>query len=649
MCGIAGFWSRKLLSEDKLKDIAFKMSRELINRGPDDNGVWLDKEDGLALAFRRLSIIELSKAGHQPMVSSSGRYVIIYNGEIYNHLELRDSLKRDGLSKLWRGKADSETLIESIEYWGISETLKKCIGMFAFALWDKKEKNLVFARDRIGEKPLYYGTQNDFLIFSSDLKAFKQHPAFNKKINRNAISLFFRYGYIPSPYSIYEKIYKLTPGSYITFSSPTSQPKEYIYWESEYENQRNNIKNYNSDVRPVEELDILLNKVIKQQIIADVPVGVFLSGGVDSSLIAAIAKKQSSAPVKTFTIGFEDDLYNEAPDAKNISTHLKTEHHELVLSNQMLLDVIPKIPQLFSEPFSDSSQIPTFLVSKLAKNDITVALSGDGGDELFGGYTTYSKANSILKKMSYIPSLLRGELNFSSIISIFEKYPFLKKKIESILSKKYNFNNGGLIEKLIKINKLINSNSPNKFYENFISINTNPDNIVIGAKTVNNINFELFNDLHFYDMMMGVDMLTYLPDNIMCKVDRCSMGVSLETRAPFLDHRVIAFSSKLPLEMKIRGNKGKWILKKLVNRYIPTHLIDRPKKGFSVPLNELLRGPLKDWCIDLLNESEMKKEGYLKSGPINDKLKEHLSGNRDWSTYLWNVLMFQQWLKLIDE
>ena len=643
MCGIVGFMN--FHSNAEIKPLLSAMAAAIEHRGPDDVGVWDDPTHGLGLGHRRLSILDLSPAGHQPMTSASGRYTLVFNGEIYNHLDLRKALGEQS----WRGHSDTETLLAAFEHWGLEETLKKTVGMFAIAAWDRESATLNLARDRIGEKPLYYGWQNGVFLFGSELKALQKHPSFEGKINRNALTLLLRHNYIPSPHSIYEGIYKLSPGTLLKLphgvKAHNPQPTE--YWSvSEAVKQGQSTLCSVFEAEAVEELERLLREAVALQMVADVPLGAFLSGGIDSSTIVALMQAQSSRPVKTFTIGFNEEGYNEAVHAKAVAHHLGTEHTELYVTPEQALDVIPRLPHLYDEPFSDSSQIPTFLVSQLTRQHVTVSLSGDAGDELFGGYNRYVLAHNLWRKIALMPRAGRRLIAKALTAMSPQTWNMLLSPFQKLTPASLRLANLG--DKLHKGAAVLSSNDIDAVYLKLISHWDDPASVVLGAEepsTLLNGNTHPFAGLGDIQRMMALDAMTYLPDDILVKVDRAAMGVSLETRVPMLDHRVVEFAWRLPLPMKIRNGQGKWVLRQVLYKYVPKELIERPKMGFGVPIDSWLRGPLRDWAEDLLDESRMKQEGFFDPKPIREKWLEHLSGGRNWQYYLWDVLMFQAWLK----
>ena len=635
MCGLSGCLGGTNGAEKNLSI----MSDTLVHRGPDDSGIWIDETAQIGMSHNRLSILDLSAAGHQPMISESGRYVVVFNGEIYNHLELRKKLIKNS----FKGLSDTETLLSCIEEWGLDSALKNYVGMFALALWDRKERLLYLARDRIGEKPLYYGWQgeggNASFLFGSELKVLKAHPSFQSVINRHAITLFLRYNYIPTPYSIYQGISKLLPGTMLTVSLDNRKPIISSYWSAEEVAIRGvDTACKESDDKLLNELEGVLQNSIKQQMVADVPLGAFLSGGIDSSLVVALMQQQTSHPVKTFTIGFSEAGYNEAEYAKAVAKHLNTEHTELYVSPAEAMGVIPQLPQLYDEPFSDSSQIPTFLVSKLAREHVTVCLSGDAGDELFCGYNRYLLTDRLWNKLSLFPASLRSGLaNVVTTIS-----PAVLSKIFGFLP----YANVG--DKIHKAAGVLGSSSVDDLYLGFVSHWGNPESIVLNGKepdTLLNREILKLSDFTQVQKMMLLDLLTYLPDDILTKVDRAAMGVSLETRIPFLDHNIVEFAWRMPMNFKVRNGESKWALRQILYKYVPKELIERPKMGFGVPIDGWLRGPLRDWAESLLDESRLRQEGFLNPAPIRQKWEEHLSGRRNWQYQLWDVLMFQAWLE----
>lgn len=647
MCGINGFYTKSLST---FNNVILKMNSSISHRGPDAGGTWQDINSGIVLGHQRLSIIDLSNAGNQPMRSNSHRFILTYNGEIYNHLEIRDELEKNNSNIKWRGKSDTETLLEAIDFWGIENTLKKIDGMFAFGIWDQKTHSLTLVRDRLGEKPLYYGWQgkgnNRVFLFGSELKALKVHPEFNGEINRGAIALQLRHNCIPAPYSIYKDIYKLLPGHYLELNVSDLKnnllPLSKIYWSlAEKANYGNNNQLVFNEMDIQKDLEKHLHSSVKKQMISDAPLGAFLSGGIDSSTVVAIMQSQSNLPVKTFTIGSSEDDYSEAKYAKKISKYLGTDHTELYVSSKEALDIIPKLPIIYDEPFSDSSQIPTFLVSQLAKQHVKVALSGDGADELFCGYNRYEMSETFSNICRFIPLSFRKIL--ASWLSSMSPNSWMKlSKILLSLNPRIDFKN-----KMQKVSNVLDSKTTHDFYYTLCSHWQNPTEVVIGSKEPGTLLTEFkpkLINLNSQQEMMVLDFLTYLPDDILVKIDRASMASSLETRAPFLDHKLIEYVWKIPHSLKFRNGQGKQILRNVLNKYVPKELTERPKMGFSIPIDIWLRGPLRDWAETLLNEKKLQKEGYFNTKLIRDKWSEHLKGKTNWHYDLWDILMFQAWL-----
>ena len=586
MCGLVGFLGFQSEYSLDAQSILKKMADTLISRGPDDSGYWCDMDQHIGFGHRRLSIID-SSSGSQPMHSVSGRYVIAFNGEIYNHLKLREELKRAQSAPAWRGRSDTETLLAVVEAFGIQAALERAIGMFAFAIWDRKNHLLTLARDRLGEKPLYYGWQNQgdraVFLFGSELKALKAHPKFTKVINRDALCLFLRHNYIPAPYSIYEGIAKLAPGCLLEVSLQQRDPKILPYWCGKQMVQSALADPFTGHASAaVDQLEALLKDAIYQQMQADVPLGAFLSGGIDSSTIVALMQAQSSRPIKTFSIGFHEALYNEAQHAKTVAQHLGTAHTELYVTAQDAMNIIPNLPRLYCEPFADSSQIPTFLLAQLAKQDVTVSLSGDGGDELFCGYTRYQMTAQLWNKLAYIPQPMRAVIGKA----IQQVSPNLLNSMASVLAKivpqMKRFSNLG--HKILRGGEVLDSKSVDELYFRLISHGSPTENLVLHHQSDPPKLMKALqqNGLDDVQSMMLVDLLTYLPDDILVKVDRAAMGVSLETRIPFLDHRVVEFAWQLPQTMKLHRGQTKWILRQILQKYMPTSFIERPKNGFSV-------------------------------------------------------------------
>lgn len=697
MCGIAGFFSPALTnSQDHLSQTVRSMAFAIRHRGPDDAGAWVDASAGLALGHARLAILDLSAAGHQPMIGASDRYVIAFNGEIYNHLALRTELEESGsatpgidetesrlassgqtrpgvlatgVRPVWRGHSDTETLLASIERWGLEQTLEKCVGMFALALWDRERCHLTLARDRFGEKPLYYGWIGDSVgqgghvagqggglgqsrtfVFGSELKALRAHPSFNNPISRPALAQYLRFTHVPAPLSIYEGIYKLPPGTSLRVeaqfaNNPPAQATHgpVPYWTLDETVQKGARSQFTDQLEAVDALHQQLSEAVRLQSISDVPLGAFLSGGVDSSTIVALMQAQSSRPIQTFTVGFEEAGFDESPYAAAVAQHLGTDHHALLVTARETMDVIPQLPQMYDEPFADSSQIPTHLVCKAARQKVTVALSGDAGDELFGGYNRYSWGSRIWSKVGWIPpeqrqwlgSLVQG-VSVSSWDALGkvvgkDRLGDRAHKLASRLLSARNLDDvyWSLVTEWPGGNSMVRGLAQNASLDEIAARRSDPPDGLTDAA----------------ERMMFRDTLTYLPDDILCKVDRAAMSVSLETRVPFLDHRIAELAWRLPLDMKIRDGETKWLLRQVLYQYVPRALIERPKAGFGIPVGQWLRGPLREWAEALLDEARIRREGFFNPDPIRKAWGEHLSGQRDWTPRLWTVLMFQAWLE----
>ncbi len=635
MCGITGFvdLSARRMSTPELVPTVTRMAEAISHRGPDDQGVWADAEMCVALGFRRLAILDLSPTGHQPMLSADERYVIVYNGEVYNFEELREKLV--SLGHPFRGTSDTEVMLAAIVQWGLEAAVRRFNGMFAIALWDRQQRVLHLIRDRLGVKPLYYGWCNGVFLFGSELTALRAHPVFEAEIDRDSLSLFLRHSYIPVPHSIFKNINKLPPGTIL--SMPINGGRQdgtlTTYWSAEEVVEQGTRDPFRGTAEEaVDELDGLLRESVRLRMIADVPLGAFLSGGIDSSCIVALMQAQSRLPVKTYTIGFHEGSYNEATYAKAIAAHLGTDHTELYITPETAMAVIPRLPAMYNEPFSDPSQIPTFLVSQLARQHVTVSLSGDGGDELFGGYTRYSRANLVRNLICGIPSPVRGAAGeFISRVSFGRNQPFE-------INNKFYF-----------LAEMLKSGQADGIYLRAMSHWAQPDAVVING-------YEPLTLLRtpkswpqipdFIQRMMYLDLMTYLPDDVLVKLDRASMHVSLESRVPYLDdHRVVEFAWRLPLDLKVRDRMRKWILRQVLYRYVPKEMVERPKMGFGIPVAAWLRGELREWAESLLDENRLRQEGYFNPTPIRKKWTEHISGKYNWQYYLWDVLMFQAWLE----
>lgn len=654
MCGIAGLWSISgQIGRDECRATVRRMTRSLTHRGPDDEGYFEQREVGLHLGHRRLSIIDLSKEGHQPMESSSGRYVTVFNGEIFNHRRLRPELEQRGF--MFRGHSDTEVLLAAIECWGLHGAVGRFIGMFAFALWDRSDQTLTLVRDRLGIKPLYYGWAGGHLVFGSELKALGQVTGFANRLNRDALALFFRHDYIPEPLSIYEGIYKVTPGTWVSFDSAAAlrqctlddlAPRTTVYWSAK------DVVERGSDCATAmnpgeadERLDTLLRDAIGLRMEADVPLGAFLSGGVDSSTVVALMQSQSSRSVKTFTIGFHESGFDEAPYARAVADHLGTDHAEMYVTAREAMDVIPGLAGMYDEPFSDSSQIPTYLVSKFARRHVTVSLSGDGGDELFGGYSRYFLTERLWNQLARLPNPVRRAIA-RSLPAAPALWSAILKAVGCMLPRDWRVRNPR--DKVARLAELLNANSPSQLYRLLVSHWPEPAKLVWGASeplTALTDPMRQAKLREHTELMMYTDLVSYLPGDILTKVDRASMAVGLEARVPLLDHRVVELAWQLPLTLKITRGEGKWILRNILYKHVPRELIDRPKKGFGIPIGSWLRGPLRDWVEGLLDEHLLQAQGYLNSVLIRAMWSNHLSGRVDEQYRLWDVLMFQAWLE----
>ncbi|USI78698.1 asparagine synthase (glutamine-hydrolyzing) [Sphingopyxis sp. USTB-05] len=641
MCGFAGFLDRAGFADGEV--LLRRMADTIMHRGPDSDGYWVDGEAGIALAHRRLAIIDLSPAGHQPMASHDGRFVLSYNGEIYNHLDLRLELEEKGPIE-WRGHSDTETLLQGFSAWGVLGTLERANGMFALALWDRADRKLVLARDRMGEKPLYYGLQGKTLLFGSELKALRQHPAWQGGINRDALALFLRHNYVPGPYSIYDNVHKLPPAHYLEIGvDDAALPEPVAYWDIAEKAAAGRDRPFSGSAEEsVDALETLLLDAVGMRMAADVPLGAFLSGGYDSSTIVALMQRQSARPVRTFSIGFSEGEYDEARHAKRVAAHLGTDHTELYVTPQDALDQLPILPHHWDEPFADSSQIPTLLVSRLARSEVTVSLSGDGGDELFCGYTRYAQGYDIWRRLGKLPGgvrkLISGTLRRTPADFIDGMMKFAPSRLRKM----------AVGDRLLKFADVLAVERSDDFYRSLVSHSKNPSILVPGSHepptflTAPDPDWPADGD--FRDRMMYLDMRSYLPDDILVKVDRASMAFSLESRVPLLDHRVVEFALALPLEYKLRNNEPKWPLRQLLYRHVPREMMERPKMGFGVPIEHWLRGPLRSWADDLLEPDRLRRDGYFNADIVSQLWSDTRSGRRRLHYYVWDVLMFQAWL-----
>lgn len=653
MCGIVGFIAEPGGSLDPIR----AMTDAIAHRGPDEEGFWTDPEAGLAFGHRRLSIIELSSAGSQPMASRDGRYVLIFNGEIYNHAALRAQLEAAGApGGAWRGHSDTEVLVEAIAAWGLNEALARSTGMFALALWDRSERLLQLAIDRFGEKPLYYGWSGNHFLFASELKAMRLHPAFAGEIDRGALSMLAARAYIPAPLSIYANVAKLRPGTILTASPGVHrEPRARMrpgeaggrigiepYWQYRDVVTEGLARPFTSESEALEALEAALVKAVCDQSVADVPVGTFLSGGIDSSTVVALLQAHSSSQVKTFSIGFEQSGYDEAGHAKAVARHFGTDHHELYVNVDEARNVIPLLPAMYDEPFADSSQIPTYLVAQFAGRHVKVALSGDGGDELFGGYNRYMSASRLWSLLGKMPAPLRQLLGgaagalppafWNNAAAIVERTP-----------RADHF--GTKVQKGLRT--IGRASELTQIFGHFIDPWSEEGSPVLGAGDAGGLgafDFDLGQPAPDVVRMMYCDATAYLPGDILCKVDRAAMAVSLETRVPLLDPEVAAVAARIPLHMKIRNGEGKWILRQLLYAHAPRALFERPKAGFAVPIGQWLRGPLRDWAEGLIAEPRLAAEGYFDPVRVRRRWSDHLANKREDAEALWPILMFQAWL-----
>jgi len=643
MCGITGFYNRHTITGSAAIEQLQRMSSTLVHRGPDSDGVWTDSQRGIALAHRRLAIQDLSPLGHQPMISHDGRYVITFNGEIYNFLELKLELEAKGT--VFRGHSDTEIMLEAFSVWGIKQALQKFNGMFAFALWDRQSLKLYLARDRIGEKPLYYGWQGNTFLFGSELKALREHQDWRNQINRDALTLLLRHNYIPAPHSIFTDIYKLLPGSYLTLDGASGQTSVQTYWSFKEVFESGIANPLTGDPQDIAAtLETELQNAIKRQMIADVPVGAFLSGGIDSSTIVALMQSVRSTPVKTFTIGFGEEAYNEARHAKAISKHLQTDHTELYVSPEQAREVVPLLPHIYDEPFADSSQIPTWLVARMAREKVTVSLSGDAGDELFCGYGRYFQMQRERTRQQRLPAALTraGARLLKSI-----PQSTLNHTVGAGLNVFTGRDYGNAGEKLHARADSWLQTTLQLQYQHKISYWRDPGIVHGGLEPayVLNESSMAMRSGTILQQLQYLDTLCYLPDDILVKVDRAAMANSLETRIPLLDKGVIELASRIPSEVNMLHRDGKWPLRKILSKYLPEELTERPKQGFGVPVCEWLRGSLHEWAADLLDPARLKDEGFFDVDRVQRQWSSHSQKIEDNSFKLWGVLMFESWLQ----
>lgn len=658
MCGIAGIIDDAGHADRTMRCTTLRaMADAMVHRGPDDAGAWVDDASGAGLGFRRLAILDLSANGHQPMLSRDGRFAIVFNGEIYNHGELRRELDATAADRSWSGHSDTETLLACFAEWGVTKTLERSVGMFALALWDRTERRLHLARDRFGEKPLYYGWAGRAFVFGSELAALRRHPGFRADIDRDVLALYLQYSCVPAPYSIYKQVYKLEPGCVLSLeadaapiaktTAPFAPMREAgltieRYWSLTEAAARGLADPIHDEREAADRVEVALAEAVRLQSIADVPLGAFLSGGIDSTTIVALMQAQSRRAAKTFTIGFDEAGFNEARHAKAVASHLGTDHTELYVTAQQARDVIPSLPDLYSEPFADASQIPTYLVSSIARPHVTVALSGDGGDELFGGYTRHAWGTGVRSGLAWMPEGMRRAAG-AAIQAI--PPATWDRLVRGVSGRRLLAQPGDKAHKLAY--RLRAANGLEGMYGALTKTWPADAQVVLRARAVPTA-LNALRQSHpapASQEMMLWDGLTYLPDDILHKVDRASMGVSLETRAPFLDHRVAELAWRIPVRLKIRNGTGKWILRKVLHRHVPPALVERPKMGFGVPIDAWLRGPLREWAETYLEESKLQAEGFFEPAPIRQKWTEHLSGRRNWHHELWAVLMFQTWLE----
>ncbi len=649
MCGLTGFWDYKERLDAPLEAVASAMSEPICHRGPDDEGHWVAPEARLAFGFRRLAILELSPLGHQPMHSPDGRYTLTFNGEIYNFQSLRQTL--EGKGHQFEGRSDTEVMLGAFAEWGVEESVRRFRGMFAFAVWDAAERALSLARDRMGEKPMYYGVHEDVFLFGSELKSLRRHPAFDADVDRDALGLFLRHGYVPGPHSIYQGIRKLRPGTLLRLSEEDARraavPEPTLYWSLREVAQSGQQAPFEGDDEAaIDGTERRIREAVGRQMVADVPLGAFLSGGIDSSTIVALMQAESDRSVKTFTIGFHDPDYNEAGHAKAIAEHLGTDHTELYLSAEEARAVIPRLPTLYDEPFADPSQIPTFLVSRLARQDVTVSLSGDGGDELFGGYERYFRGLNHWRRLEQVPLPVRRSIGAVLGSPSRETWEAGARLLRPLVSDGWKHRMSG--DFVRRMAGTVGARRPAAMYHDLVSHWSHPAELVRGGCEHGTPFTNPAHDLAALDPlqeMMYLDAQTYLPDDILVKVDRAAMGVSLETRIPLLDPEVMEWAWSLPRSMKVRNGTGKWALRQVLYRHVPRELVERPKMGFGVPIGEWLRGPLHEWADELLDRDRLHAEGYLHPEPIRRCWRQHERGEQDWSFRLWNVLMFQAWLE----
>ncbi len=651
MCGIAG-GIFAVNTDHRVMDILKNMNAVQVHRGPDDSDIWLDESTGVGLAHRRLAVIDLSREGRQPMISPSGRYVLVYNGEVYNYEDLRRTLDRSRGDLVWRGHSDTEVILAAIDHWGLMPAIKQFVGMFALAVWDRQEKVLSLVRDRIGIKPLYYGIAGRSILFGSELKALRTHPEFSAQIDRQSLQDYLQYAYVPAPRTIYTQAWKLPAGHHLSIALAVDRRQPSLaatepYWSAEAVAIRGHQQPASlSESDAVAQMTNILSEAVRSRMLADVPLGAFLSGGIDSSTIAALMQANSARPVKTFTIGFHEDGYDEARHAAAVANHIGTEHTELYVSHKAALDLIPELSTVYCEPFADPSQIPTLLLSRLTRESVTVCLSGDGGDEVFGGYNRYFLGQRLWPSIQWIPlSLRRYMARWLRIISPQGWDALFNVLQRGKFPRRWLIDTPG--DRVHKLSLGISAASPEQMYTRWITHWQHADDVLIGSPKVHDYQIAAGRtnlDGDFTSRMMLMDLKNYLVDDILVKLDRATMAASLEARVPMLDHRVVEAAWQLPLHFKVAGGQGKRILRKILQKYVPARLVERPKTGFAVPLDSWLRGPLRDWAEALLDRDRIKQDGLLNAAPIRRKWREHLAGQGNWQYHLWIVLMFQAWL-----
>ncbi len=630
MCGFAGVLTRAAYAHDDLASTVRRMIGPIAHRGPDDRGVWADAEAGIAFGFRRLAILDVSPQGHQPMWSSSGRFVAVFNGEVYNFGALRQELEDHGFR--FRGRSDTEVVLAAFEHWGILRAITRFVGMFAIGVWDVERRELSLVRDRLGKKPLYVYNEPGLVTFGSELKALAAGPAFDRTIDREALASYFRYLYVPAPRSIFSKAAKIPAGHILTISDPADAlPEPRPYWSLADAARDGLAAPIASEQDAIDRLDALVADAVRARMVSDVPVGALLSGGIDSSTVVALMRESTHRAVNTYTIGFDDTVFDEAPQAARIAAHLDTDHTELRIGGSDARTLIPRLPTIFDEPFADPSQLPTCFVSQLARQHVTVALCGDGGDELFAGYNRYVYGTRMLPQLNRLPEGVRQRLAAG---------------LDHVSIDSLNHFGGRFGERVQKIGTLMAAPTVGQMYRSLLSAWQQPETIVRGVTVPPDSNDRILNDVaprRLLDRMMLADQLMYLPDDLLAKLDRASMSVSLEVRAPLLDHRVVELSWRLPPSLKLRGRVGKWALRQILYRRLPRHLVDRPKMGFSVPIDNWLRGPLLQWAGELLAPDRLADGGLLNPEPIVRAWDDLQTGRRHTGTALWAVVMFQGW------